>query len=178
MEEKKELLDQDERVVEIELERLRGFVNHPFKVQADSQMIELQESIKKYGILNPLIVRPRQDGTYEIISGHRRKFAAEKIGYRTVIYRAVSHVRTFGSHLCDHQRTYGGDLSRVQKRRFSSKGGARTFWESGFSKPVKKSIKDVKRVTLASSDLPRRETTRGTIAYRKNRELGKPSTHD
>ena len=38
MEEKKELLDQDERVVEIELERLRGFVNHPFKVQADSQM--------------------------------------------------------------------------------------------------------------------------------------------
>lgn len=82
MEEKKELLDQDERVVEIELERLRGFVNHPFKVQADSQMIELQESIKKYGILNPLIVRPRQDGTYEIISGHRRKFAAEKIGYR------------------------------------------------------------------------------------------------
>lgn len=82
MEEKKELLDQDERVVEIELERLRGFVNHPFKVQANSQMIELQESIKKYGILNPLIVRPRQDGTYEIISGHRRKFAAEKIGYR------------------------------------------------------------------------------------------------
>ena len=84
MEEKKELLDQDERVVEIELERLRGFVNHPFKVLADSQMIELQESIKKYGILNPLIVRPRQDGTYEIISGHRRKFAAEKIGYRKV----------------------------------------------------------------------------------------------
>lgn len=51
MEEKKELLDQDERVVEIELERLRGFVNHPFKVQADSQMIELQESIKKYAVL-------------------------------------------------------------------------------------------------------------------------------
>ncbi len=54
----------------------------------------------------------------------------------------------------------------------------RAFWESGFSKPVKKSIKDVKNVTLASSDLPRRETTRGTIAYRKNRKLGKPSTHD
>ena len=89
MEEKKELQNQDERVVEIELERLRGFVNHPFKVQADSQMIELQESIKKYGILNPLIVRPRQDGTYEIISGHRRKFAAEKIGYRSISSKAV-----------------------------------------------------------------------------------------
>lgn len=70
------------------------------------------------------------------------------------------------------------DLLRVQKRRFSSKGGVRAFWEPGFSKPVKKSIKDVKSVTLASSDLPRRETTRGTIAYRKNRKLGKPSTHD
>lgn len=66
------------------MERLRSFENHPFKVKADSQMIELQESVKKYGILNPLIVRPRKDGTYEIISGHRRKFAAEKIGYRKV----------------------------------------------------------------------------------------------
>ena len=66
MEEKKELLDQDERVVESELERLRGFVNHPFKVQADSQMIELQESIKKYandagaGVFSPkdAVIRP------------------------------------------------------------------------------------------------------------------------
>ena len=75
MAEKTELLEEDEKVVEIELERLRGFENHPFKVRADSQMIELQESIKKYGILNPLIVRPKKDGCYEIISGHRRKEA-------------------------------------------------------------------------------------------------------
>ena len=54
--EKLEQRDSDEKVVEIELERLRSFEKHPFKVQADSQMIELQESIKKYGILNPLIV--------------------------------------------------------------------------------------------------------------------------
>ena len=59
MEEKKELLDQDERVVEIELERLRGFVNHPFKVQADSQMIELQESIKKYGMDGDVVTKRR-----------------------------------------------------------------------------------------------------------------------
>lgn len=79
MAEKKELAVTEEKVVEIEMERLRSFENHPFKVKADSQMIELQESVKKYGILNPLFVRPRKDGTYEIISGHRRKFAAEKI---------------------------------------------------------------------------------------------------
>ena len=89
--EKTEHRDAGEKIVEIELERLRSFTNHPFKVQADSQMIELQDSIRKYGILNPLIVRPRPEGVYEIISGHRRKFAAEKLGYRKVpvIIRAM-----------------------------------------------------------------------------------------
>ena len=76
VEEKTDQREADEKVVEIELERLRSFANHPFKVQADSQMIELQDSIRKYGILNPLIVRPRPEGVYEILSGHRRKFAA------------------------------------------------------------------------------------------------------
>ena len=52
----------DEKVVEIEMERLRSFKNHPFKVIADSQMIDQQESIKKYGVLTPLIVRPRAEG--------------------------------------------------------------------------------------------------------------------
>ena len=84
MTEKTDIRDSDEKVVEIEMERLRNFTNHPFKVIGDSQMIELQDSIKKYGVLNPLIVRPRKEGYYEIISGHRRKYAAEKIGYRKV----------------------------------------------------------------------------------------------
>lgn len=84
MEEKKEPYGSDEKIVEIELERLHSFEKHPFKVTEDGQMMELQESIQKYGILNPLIVRPRPEGVYEIISGHRRKFAAEKIGYRKV----------------------------------------------------------------------------------------------
>lgn len=89
--EKTEHLDTGEKIVEIELERLISFTNHPFKVQAGSQMIELQDSIKKYGILNPLIVRPRPEGVYEIISGHRRKYAAERLGYRKVpvIIRAM-----------------------------------------------------------------------------------------
>ena len=84
MAEKTDVRDSDEKVVEIEMERLRSFANHPFKVEADSQMLELQDSIKKYGILNPLIVRPRPEGFYEIISGHRRKYAAERLGYRSV----------------------------------------------------------------------------------------------
>ena len=84
MTEKTDIRDSDEKVVEIEMERLRTFTNHPFKVIGDSQMIELQDSIKKYGVLNPLIVRPRKEGYYEIISGHRRKYAAERLGYKKI----------------------------------------------------------------------------------------------
>ena len=68
MDKKTDVRDPDEKVVEIEMERLRAFPNHPFKVIGDSQMIELQDSIKKYGVLNPLIVRPKIEGYYEIIS--------------------------------------------------------------------------------------------------------------
>ena len=84
MTEKTDIRDSDEKVVEIEMERLRTFTNNPFKVIGDSQMIELQDSIKKYGVLNPLIVRPRKEGYYEIISGHRRKYAAERLGYKKI----------------------------------------------------------------------------------------------
>lgn len=84
MTEKTDIRDSDEKVVEIEMERLRTFTNHPFKVIGDSQMIELQDSIKKYGVLNPLIVRPRKEGYYEIISDHRRKYAAERLGYKKI----------------------------------------------------------------------------------------------
>ena len=75
-------INEDERVVEIEVERLRDFCNHPFKVIEDQQMLLLIDSIGKYGILNPLIVRPLPEGVYEIVSGHRRKYAAIKLGYR------------------------------------------------------------------------------------------------
>ena len=60
-------IEPDEKIVEIEMERLRPFRNHPFKVKADLQMLQLIESISKCGILNPLIVRPVPEGVYEII---------------------------------------------------------------------------------------------------------------
>ena len=84
MTEKTDIRHSDEKVVEIEMERLRTFMNHPFKVIGDSQMIALQASIKKYVGLNPLIVRPRQPGYSELISGHRRKYAAERLGYKNI----------------------------------------------------------------------------------------------
>lgn len=92
MNEKDEIEMKEEKVVEIAMERLHPFENHPFKIKQDDQMKDLQESVKKYGILNPLIVRPRIDGTYEIISGHRRKYAAEQLGYQKlpVIIRVLN----------------------------------------------------------------------------------------
>ncbi|MCQ2399216.1 MAG: ParB N-terminal domain-containing protein [Clostridia bacterium] len=74
-------INESEHIIEIEIDRLRDFQNHPFKVQDDDQMELLRRSIEKYGILTPLIVRPKLEGYYEIISGHRRRFAAKKLGY-------------------------------------------------------------------------------------------------
>lgn len=76
--------NEEEKIIQIEIERLTTFKNHPFKVQEDEEMKMLIESIEKYGILNPLIVRPLKEGVYEIVSGHRRRYAAEKLGYRKV----------------------------------------------------------------------------------------------
>lgn len=73
MTEKTDIRDSDEKVVEIEMERLRNFTNHPFKIIGDSQMIELQDSIKKYGVLNPLIVRPRKEGYWSNFLGSVNK---------------------------------------------------------------------------------------------------------
>lgn len=82
---KKSFLPNDgETIIQMEIERLKTFKDHPFKVQDDADMKLLRESIEKYGILNPLIVRPLKEGVYEIVSGHRRRFAAEKLGYRKV----------------------------------------------------------------------------------------------
>ena len=82
----------DERIIEIEIERLRDFKDHPFRIKADDQMQDLMESIEQYGILTPLIVRPLPEGVYEIVSGHRRKYAAKQLGYRKVpvIIRVLS----------------------------------------------------------------------------------------
>ena len=65
---------------EIEIERIKSFPNHPFKVLDDDKMDTLVDSIKENGVLNPVIVRPDQTGNYEMISGHRRLHAAGIVG--------------------------------------------------------------------------------------------------
>ena len=77
------------RVIEVPLEELHDFKNHPFKVIFDEKMDELVESVKEKGILTPGIARKRQEDGYEIISGHRRKAAAEKAGLKSMPMRIV-----------------------------------------------------------------------------------------
>ena len=74
----------DLEVTEIPLEDLHVFSGHPFRVLDDEKMEETVESIKKYGVLMPGIVRPRTEGGYEIIAGHRRKRACELAGLKTM----------------------------------------------------------------------------------------------
>ena len=85
--------EQREQVQQIPIDELHPFTNHPFKVLDDEAMTRTVESIAQYGVLAPLIARPRPDGDgYEIISGHRRQYAAKLAGLDTlpVIVRQMS----------------------------------------------------------------------------------------
>ena len=85
--------EQREQVQKIPIDALHPFTNHPFKVLDDEAMTRTVESIAQYGVLAPLIARPRPDGDgYEIISGHRRQYAAKLAGLDTlpVIVRQMS----------------------------------------------------------------------------------------
>ena len=83
---------QAEQVQQIPIDALHPFTNHPFKVLDDEAMTRTVESIAQYGVLAPLIARPRPEGGYEIISGHRRQYAAKLAGLDTlpVIVRQMS----------------------------------------------------------------------------------------
>ena len=67
------------RVQEIPIDQIDDFPNHPFKVRMDDNMIEMAESVKQHGILVPAIVRPKENGHYEMVAGHRRKLACTLI---------------------------------------------------------------------------------------------------
>ena len=71
---------QEDKITLLPLSKLHDFPNHPFKVRDDEAMQETAESIRQYGVLVPAIVRPREDGGYEIIAGHRRRHGSELAG--------------------------------------------------------------------------------------------------
>lgn len=76
--------EQREKVIDIPLSEISDFPNHPFKVKADEAMLEMADSIQQYGVLVPGLVRPKADGGYEMVAGHRRKKASELAGKETM----------------------------------------------------------------------------------------------
>ena len=81
---KPETAAQGEQIQQVPVAELHPFKDHPFKVLDDEAMLKTVESMARFGVLNPLIVRPRAEGGYEIISGHRRQHAAQLAGLTTL----------------------------------------------------------------------------------------------
>ena len=69
-----------EKIISVPIDKISDFNNHPFHVSMDEDMLKLIDSIRENGILIPALVRPKGDGTYEMISGHRRKYAMSHLG--------------------------------------------------------------------------------------------------
>ncbi len=136
----------------IKLEDLVPFENHPYKVIENESMIELTESIREHGILNPLLVRPLEsaDGKYEIISGHRRFFAAQKLGMRKVpctvhfIDRDAATVMMVDSN-CQCTELLPSEKAKAYKMKMDamSRQGKRTDLElaEGTSSPVEAKLR-------------------------------------
>lgn len=76
-------ISDEQSSIDLEINQIKSFKNHPFKVQMDRKMEDLIESIKENGIITPVLVRPLDDG-YEMVSGHRRMFAAQSCGLQTI----------------------------------------------------------------------------------------------
>ena len=96
-----------EKVQEINISDISDFPEHPFKVNDDDKMQEMVKSIKEYGVILPVIVRPKEDGTYEMISGHRRKRACELAG--------VKQIRCIVKNLSDDEATILMVDSNIQR---------------------------------------------------------------
>ena len=96
-----------EKVQEINISDISDFPEHPFKVKDDDKMQEMVKSIKEYGVILPVIVRPKEDGTYEMISGHRRKRACELAG--------VKQIRCIVKNLSDDEATILMVDSNIQR---------------------------------------------------------------
>ena len=84
---------QKERLSDIPIKDIHDFPDHPYQVKDDEAMMELVESIKTYGLLHPVVVRTLKDGSFEMVSGHRRKRACELAGIETIPARIMELTR-------------------------------------------------------------------------------------
>ncbi|MEE1011652.1 MAG: ParB/RepB/Spo0J family partition protein [Acutalibacteraceae bacterium] len=86
-------IQSEEKVVQIPISQIRDFPEHPYKVKDDESMNELVDSIMQRGLIQPVIIRPTEDGNYEMVSGHRRKRAFEIAGIKSIPARVKEMTR-------------------------------------------------------------------------------------
>ena len=96
-----------EKIEMIDISKISDFPNHPFKVVDDERMLDMVKSVKEYGVILPIIVRPKENDTYEMISGHRRKRACE--------YAGVKQVKCIVKELTDDEATILMVDSNIQR---------------------------------------------------------------
>lgn len=99
--------DSAEKVQEIDISKIKNFPEHPFQVNDDEKMKEMVKSVKEYGVILPVIVRPKEDGSFEMVSGHRRKRACELAG--------IKQIRAIVKDLSDDEATILMVDSNIQR---------------------------------------------------------------
>ena len=104
-----------EKIQILPLTELHPFRNHPFQVRDDDEMDKMVDSIKEYGVMTPAIVRPRKDGGYEIVAGHRRCHASQRAGVETMpcIVRDMEYSPArLAAGAKDYELVYKGQMER------------------------------------------------------------------
>ena len=106
-----------EQIIHAKLSDLHTFRGHPFRVLDDEKMEETMESIGRYGVLVPGIVRPRESGGYEIIAGHRRKRGSEMVGLDTMPVIVRNYTDDEATIIMVDSNIQREDIYRAKKRR-------------------------------------------------------------
>ena len=157
MEEKKK--DLKEAIQSIPIEYIDDYPNHPFKIQDDEQMQKLIQSIQDYGVITPVVVRKKEDDRYELISGHRRKYACKFLGieHLPVIVRDLSReeavISMVDSNLQrDHILPSEKAFAYKMKMEAMKRQGSRTDLTS---RPVGEKLLTVEKVSDDSEDSAR-----------------------
>ena len=184
-------INRSPRVLDIEISQIDDFENHPFSVKDDAEMEKLLESVATYGVLTPAIVREKDDGRYEMVSGHRRKYACEKLGMETIsavvkelsreeaiITMADSNIQRENILPSEKAKAYKMKMEAIKKTAGRPKNNSRpvgeNLWSVGeISKNVDDSERQIHRYIRLTELIPElsQMVDEGKIAFRPAVEL-------
>lgn len=154
---RKKAEDHAEKVIDIPIHKIEDFPNHPFQVRNDEEMMDLIDSVAKSGVIAPALVRPKEDGSYEMIAGHRRKYACLQNGLRTIpcIIRNLSDEEAVmimvDTNLRQRQTILPSEKAFAYRMKLEAmkRQGARTDLTSG---PVGQKLNSLKSLSDSSDD--------------------------